>query len=195
MSALLRGGELVLEMHAGRAGLDHRLRDLERMERSAEAGLRVGHDRREPVDVVLAGHVLLLIFPTLCVADPSHDVRDTVGRVQAQIGVHLTRVVAVRRDLPSAQVDRTESCADLLDRLVPGEGAEGLDVVFRTEELPEPFGPELRERVPDPDGPAQPIDVRGTIRPYDAGPAFRAPPILFQFRGLSSHSFPSLISR
>src|SRR5436190_2169481 len=87
------------------------------------------------------------------------------------------------------------SCADLLDRVVSGEGPEGLDVVFRPEELPEPFGPELREGVPDRDRTAQPIDVRGPVRPYDARPAFRAPPILFQFRGLSSHSFPSPIPR
>ena len=49
VAALLLGGELVLEVHARGARLDHRLHQLERVERAAEAGLGVGHDRREPV--------------------------------------------------------------------------------------------------------------------------------------------------
>ncbi len=49
VAALLLGGELVLEMDARGAGLDHRLHDLEGVERPAEARLGVGHDRREPV--------------------------------------------------------------------------------------------------------------------------------------------------
>src|SRR2546427_897233 len=190
VAALLRGRELVLEVHSGRAGLDHRLRDLERMERTTEPGLRIGHDRCEPVHVVLAGHVLLLILATECVVDPTHDVRDAVGWIQAQIGVHVTRIIPVRRDLPSAQVDRAESGADLLDRLVPGEGPEGLDVVFGPKEFPEPFGPKFRKRVPDPNRASQPFHVRSTIRPQDARPAFRGPPFLFQFHGLSRHAFP-----
>src|SRR5207248_2397408 len=36
MATFLRGGKLVLEMNAGCAGFDHRLRDLECMERPAE---------------------------------------------------------------------------------------------------------------------------------------------------------------
>ena len=47
--ALLLAGELVLEVHARRAGFDHRLHDLERVERAAETGLGVGDDRREVV--------------------------------------------------------------------------------------------------------------------------------------------------
>ena len=49
MAALLFRGELVLEVNAGRAGVDIGLHDLEDVERAAEAGLRVGDDRREPV--------------------------------------------------------------------------------------------------------------------------------------------------
>ena len=54
MAALLFRRELVLEVHAGRARLDHRLHQLERVERAAEAGLGVGDDRREPVVSPLA---------------------------------------------------------------------------------------------------------------------------------------------
>ena len=49
VAALLLRRELVLEVHARGAGLDHRLHQLERVERAAEAGLGVGDDRREPV--------------------------------------------------------------------------------------------------------------------------------------------------
>ena len=54
MAALLFGGELVLEVHAGGAGLDHRLHQFERVQRAAEAGLGVGDDRRDPVGATLA---------------------------------------------------------------------------------------------------------------------------------------------
>src|SRR5205823_12061659 len=70
MATFLRGGKLVLEMNAGCAGFDHRLRDLECMERPAESGLRVRDDRREPVAVVRAAHVRFLVFPSECVVDP-----------------------------------------------------------------------------------------------------------------------------
>ena len=48
VAALLLGRELVLEVNAADAGLDVGLGDLEGVERPAEAGLRVRHDRREP---------------------------------------------------------------------------------------------------------------------------------------------------
>src|SRR5206468_3113610 len=156
----------------------------ERMERTAEPGLRVGHDRGEPVRVVLPGHVLLLVFPTEGVVDPPHYVRDAVGRIETQIGIHVARVVSVRRDLPSAQVDRAKSRPDLLDRLVAGEGTEGRDVPLSVKELPQPFRPELREGMPDPYRTAQPVDVRGAVGPHDPGPPIRGLPILFQSRDL-----------
>jgi hypothetical protein len=47
--AALLARELVLEVHARRAGFDHLLHQLERIERTAEACLGVSDDRREPV--------------------------------------------------------------------------------------------------------------------------------------------------
>ena len=49
VAALLLRRELILEVHAGGASLDHRLHELEGIERAAEAGLGVGNHRREPV--------------------------------------------------------------------------------------------------------------------------------------------------
>ena len=48
MAALLLRSQLVLEVDAGRTRLDEGLHDLEGVERSAEAGFRIGDDRREP---------------------------------------------------------------------------------------------------------------------------------------------------
>jgi hypothetical protein len=61
VAALLLAGELVLEVHARGAGLDHRLHQLVGVERAAEAGLGVGHDRRQPVAPSLALGVLDLV--------------------------------------------------------------------------------------------------------------------------------------
>ena len=47
VAALLLRRELVLEVDARRAGLDHRLHQLEDVERAAEARLGVGHDRAQ----------------------------------------------------------------------------------------------------------------------------------------------------
>ena len=54
MAALLLRRELVLEVDGRRAGLDEGLHELERVQRPAEARLRVGDDRRQPVDGVVA---------------------------------------------------------------------------------------------------------------------------------------------
>ena len=52
VAALLLAGQLVLEMDAGRPGLDHGLHQLECVERPTEAGLSVGHNGHEIVDVL-----------------------------------------------------------------------------------------------------------------------------------------------
>lgn len=74
-------------MDARRTGRDHRLGQLEGVERSAEAGLGVGDDRREPVGGVLAtlggGE---LVGAQQCVVDP---LPPRVGRSPA--GQHLGR--------------------------------------------------------------------------------------------------------
>ena len=49
VAALLFRGELILEVHAGGARLDHRFHELERVQRSTEPGLGVGDDRHEPL--------------------------------------------------------------------------------------------------------------------------------------------------
>jgi hypothetical protein len=47
-------GELVLEVNAGGARVDHGLHQFEGVQHATEAGFGIGHDRCEVVDVVLA---------------------------------------------------------------------------------------------------------------------------------------------
>jgi hypothetical protein len=65
-------GQLVLEVHAGGAGFDHRLHQFEGIQHAAEAGLGVGHDRLQEVGVVLALGVLDLVGAQQGVVDALH---------------------------------------------------------------------------------------------------------------------------
>ena len=193
MAALLRGGELVLEVHAGRPRLDHRLHELKRMERPSESSFRIRDDRDEPVDLVIACEMLFFVLPPERVVDLPDDVRNAVGRIQAQIRIHLARAVAVRGDLPAAQVDRLKAGAHLLDRLVPGEGPEGADTAFRLQETPQTSGSPFGEGVPDADRSPEPDDVVRPVRPDDARPPFIHFPVRFQTPGLIDHAVDRLL--
>ena len=103
----------------------------------------------------------------------AHHLGDAVDRVQALVGVHLAREVGVGGDLPAAEVDRLEAGADLLHGLVAGAGAERGDVRAVVQEVPELLGADARERVLDPDGAAQALDVLRSVGPLDALPALR----------------------
>ncbi len=167
VAALLLGRELVLEMDAGGPRLDHRLRQLEDVQMATEAGLHVGDDRDQPVDVVLAVGVVDLIRAQQRAVDPAHDLRDGVDGIEALVGVHLAREVRVGGDLPAAQVDRFEPGPDLLDGLVAGRGAQRRDVVALMQEPPQLLGAQARERVLDLHRAAQALDVLGPVRPLD----------------------------
>jgi len=193
VAALLRGGELILEVDAGGSGVDHGLHEFERVEGPTESGFRVRDDRDEPVDVVVPRHVLFFVFSPERVVDPPDDVGDAVRRVQAQIGIHLARAVAVGGDLPTAQVDRPEPGPDLLDRLVSGESPQGGDVVFRLQEAPEAAGPTFREGMSNPNRSTKPDDVFRPVGADDSGPPFVHLPIRFQVPGLIDHSAHGLL--
>src|SRR3712207_444458 len=83
VAALLLRGELVLEVDAGRSGLEHSLHDLKDVQRAAETGLGLSPYRREPVCAVLPLGVVDLVSPLESLVDPADDVRHAVGRIQA----------------------------------------------------------------------------------------------------------------
>lgn len=123
MAAFLLGGELVFEVDRRRACLDHHLHELEGVERTAEACFRIRDDRREPVRIVAPLAVIDLIRALQRLVDALHDMRHRVRGIETLIGIHLTREVRIRGDLPAAQVDRFESGAHLLHGLIAGECA------------------------------------------------------------------------
>ena len=100
--ALLLRRELVLEVHAGRARLDHRLHQLEGVERAAEAGLCIGDDRRDPVRCRSAPRRVDLVGSQQRVVDPPAPAPARCHRVQALVRVDVPGEVPVGRDLPAA---------------------------------------------------------------------------------------------
>src|SRR5439155_1338481 len=99
VAALLRARELIFEVHGGRAGLDQRFHQLESVERTAESGLPVRDDRREPVHMRFTDSRLLLVLPNKGVVHAAHDIRDAVRGIEALVGIHLPRFV--RPTLPA----------------------------------------------------------------------------------------------
>jgi hypothetical protein len=136
-------------VHAGGAGLDHRAHQLVGIQHAAEAGLRVGHDGREVIDVSLAFHPLDLVGAGERVVDSSHHGRNRGHCVERLVGVHLQRIVRVRRDLPAGEIDRRHARLHLLHRLVAGKRAERIHERQLLSALPQLFCAALRERVLD----------------------------------------------
>jgi hypothetical protein len=162
-------------VNASRACLDHPLHELERVQRPAEAGFRVGDDRGEPVRVALALGPFDLIRSAQSVVQPSDHGGCAVRRVKTLVGVDLAREVSVRSDLPSGEVDRLETGLDHLYGLSARESPERAHVILPGQELPEAFGTEPRQRVLDENRAANPNHVRRLVRPLDAAPAVSAP--------------------
>jgi hypothetical protein len=106
VAALLHRGELVFIVHAGGAGVDHGLHQLEGVQHAAETRLGVGDDRREPVDVALAFHGLNLIRAHQRVVDALHYRRHGGHRVERLVGIHRERIRS-HRPPPASPRDRS----------------------------------------------------------------------------------------
>jgi len=167
VAALLLGGELVLPVHSGGPGGDHRLHQLERVQHAAEACFRVSHDRGQPVRRVGVARLGPgdLISPEQRVIDPAHHLRHRVDRVQALVRVGLPSQVGVGRHLPAGQVDRLQPGLDLLHGLIAGHRAKRIYVVFAAQQRPEPLGTKPGQGELLLHGAAQPDHVGGRIGP------------------------------
>ena len=175
VAALLLRRELILVVDARGARLDHRLHQLERVERPAEAGLRVGDDRREPVRPVPLLREVDLVGAQQRVVEALDERRDAVDRIEALVGIRRAGEVRVGRDLPAGEVDRLEAGAHHLHGLAAGQRAERANGLLALEQLPQPLGAEFRERVLGDDGTAEPDDLLGRVRPLDSAPPLVVP--------------------
>ncbi len=180
MPAFFLAGQLVFEVHSGSAGLDHAFHQLEGVERSAEAGLGVGHDGQKVVAVRPAFHVLYLVGAAQRVVDPSHDVGHAIGRVQTLVGIHLSGVIGVGGHLPSTQINGRQAGLGHLHGLVSGQRAQGVDVGLECDEFPQFFRPAPGQRVLDVQAAAQPHDVVGRVVAAHAFPTRVIGPFTFE---------------
>ena len=173
MAALLFRGELILVMHARRTGRDIGFHDLEAVERSAEAGLGVRHDRCEPVARRAAFRMLDLVGAHQRVVDLARQFGAGVRGIQRLVRIHRARGVGIGGDLPARKVDRLQPSADLLHRLVAAHCAERVDVILGLEQFPQSQRALAGERMLDRDRATQLLDVGGRIGADDAVEATR----------------------
>ena len=73
MAAFFLRAELVFEVHARRAGGDHRFHQFEDVERAAEAGFGVGDDRKIPMRAAAAVERFDLVEPRERFVEPFDD--------------------------------------------------------------------------------------------------------------------------
>ena len=170
MAALLLRRELVLEVDGRRARFDHPLHQLERVQRPAEAGLRVGDDRKQVVDAAVALGPLDPVGAQERIVQPAHHRGDAVRRIEALIRIDVGGKVPVRRDLPAGEIDRLQAGLGHLHRLAAGERAERRDVLLLGQQPPELLGAVAGERMLDGKGSAQPNHVLGRVVPRDPVP-------------------------
>ena len=169
--ALLGGGQLVFEMHAGGARLDHRLHQLEGVKGAAKSGFGVGNQRHEPVNTVLAFGVMDLVGANEGVVEASAKIGYRVGGIETLVGIHLAGVVGVSRNLPAANIDGLQAGGDHLHCLIAGYGAESVDILFGGQHLPQASGAETRQRMLDAECAAQAHHIFRGIRTCDPLPA------------------------
>jgi hypothetical protein len=165
VAALLLGRQLVLEVDRRGARLDEGLHDLEAVQRPAEAGLGVGHDRREPVALGAAFGVFDLVGALERAVDPAAQLRGGVAGIERLVRVHGRGRVGVRRHLPAGKVDRLQAGADHLHRLVAGHRAQRVHERLLAQQLPQLVGAALGQGVRYGEGAAQAQHVGGGVGP------------------------------
>ena len=178
MAALLLGRQLVFKVDARGAAGDHRAHQFVGVQRAAEAGFRVGDDRRHPV-----GAVFLPPGPPSDCAIWSQRrsallmARTTLGtefdRIQRLVGIHFAAGVGVAGHLPAGQIDRLQAGLDLLHRLIAGQRAQGVHERFGFQQVPQAGGAHFRQRVADAEGTGQALNILRRVVPADAGEPLR----------------------
>src|SRR5262249_31560775 len=102
---------------------------------------------------------------------------------QALIWIHLTGVVGVSSDLPSAQVNSLQSGLYLLDSLIAGECTQGREVWLVVQQGPQTLGAQPGEGVLHLNGSPQLNDLLARVRALGALPAWIRMPLAGHFCG------------
>ncbi len=194
VAAFFHRRQLVFEVHAGSACLDHALHQFVGVEYAAETRFGVSHDGCEVVDVAFVartftGFPLDLVGAAERVVDALDHGRHGVHRVQRLVGVHGFSGVVVRCHLPAGQVDRLDTGFYLLNCLAASEGAHAVDEIFfgaegrlgtLGDQLPQLLGAEFCKGVLRLNRATQADDVSSGISAGYAFPAWVFSPIFFK---------------
>ena len=105
VATFLLGRELVLVVDAAGTGLDHVAHQLEGVDRTAEAGLGVGHDRQIVVNAGATLEAVDLVGAHQRVVEALDQRGDAIDRVERLVGIGVTRGVGVGSDLPARDVN------------------------------------------------------------------------------------------
>ncbi len=170
-------------MYAGSAGLDHHFHQLKSVQSAAESGFRIGDDRRHKVHPVFTVEVMDLIRAHQGIVNSPNHVRHTVHGIQALVGIHVSRVIRVGRNLPAAEVDGLQPGLYLLHGLIAGERAERRHIVFMMQQPPQSLRTQASQRVLNLEGAAQLLHLLAAVRALGASPASVAVPLLGHFCG------------
>jgi hypothetical protein len=171
MTAFLLGRKLVLKVNTSRTRFNHRFNQLEDVQAAAESCLRIGHNRRHPVRTGSTLMMIDLISTEQCVINTPDYRWYTICRIETLVRVHLFRKIGIRGYLPSTEINRLQSCSDLLHCLIPRQRTKRPNCRLRIEQSPEPFGASPRQRKFYPDRAAKPVDILLRVGPGDSLPS------------------------
>ncbi len=136
-------------MNASRTRFDHPLHQFKSVQGAAESRFGIGNQRSKPglprCDFALC--VMYLVCALQRIVDAPAKIRNAVRRVQTLVGIHSAGIIRIRRDLPSANVDRFQPSLHLLHRLVTGHGAERVNVRVSLQQFPQTLRAHASERV------------------------------------------------
>ena len=127
---------MVFKVDTCRPSFDHALHQFECIEVAAKTSFRVGDEWSKPIHPVFSFRVVDLVGAHERLVDSSHEVGDAVSWIEALIGIHLSRIVGIGRDLPATDVDSLQTCLHLLYCLVTRHRAQSRDISFGMQQFP-----------------------------------------------------------
>ena len=167
MAAFLFRRKLIFKMHTRYASLDIGFHDFKTVQRPAEPGFCISDNWNEPVTVCAAFTVFDLIGTLQGTVDLARQFRSGIGRVEALVGIHRTGHIGIGCNLPARQVNRLQSGAGHLHRLIAGHGAKGIDIIFRSQQLPQFAGSPVGQSMLDLHRSTQLRHILSAVRPFD----------------------------
>ena len=168
MAAFLFRRQLIFKVNAGCARFNIGFHDLVGIERTTETSLSISNNRQEPIAFRAAFRMFDFIGALQSAVDPTAEFRARICGIERLIRIHRTRRIGVCCHLPAGEINRLQTGASHLHRLVTGHRAERVDVILTLQQFPELVGAALGERLCNRKRAAQTDDFINRIRALDA---------------------------